>query len=145
MFADTLAAKACGSWPTVDDTGREASMRALGALEAAVMDVLWQAAAPLPVREVMRALTWPKPLAYTTVMTVLDNLHRKGYVERSLQGRAYFYRPAVDRGEVAAEAIRQVLNEAADPEAVLLHFASTVTDDESKALRSGLRRRRRPR
>jgi predicted transcriptional regulator len=145
MFADTLAAKACGSWPTWTTRAERASMRALGALEAAVMDVLWQAAAPLPVREVMRALTWPKPLAYTTVMTVLDNLHRKGYVERSLQGRAYFYRPAVDRGEVAAEAIRQVLNEAADPEAVLLHFASTVTDDESKALRSGLRRRRRPR
>ena len=43
------------------------------------------------------------------------------------------------------DAIRQVLNEAVDPEAVLMHFASTVTDDESKVLRSGLNRRKRRR
>jgi predicted transcriptional regulator len=120
-------------------------MRGLGALEAAVMDVLWNAEAPLPVRGVLEGLTWPKPLAYTTVMTVLDNLHRKGYVERSMQSRAYFYHPTVGRGEAAADAIRQVLNEAVDPEAVLMHFASTVTDEELKVLRSGLNRRNRRR
>ena len=120
-------------------------MRGLGALEAAVMGVLWSTEAPLPVRGVMEALTWPKPLAYTTVMTVLDNLHRKQYVERTMHGRAYLYRPTLSRGEAAADAIRQVLDEAVDPEAVLLHFASTVTDDESKVLRSGLNRRKRPR
>lgn len=120
-------------------------MRGLGALEAAVMGVLWSTDPPLPVRGVMEVLTWPKPLAYTTVMTVLDNLHRKGYVERTMHGRAYLYRPTMSRGEAAADAIRQVLDEAVDPEAVLLHFASTVTDDESKVLRSGLNRRKRPR
>jgi predicted transcriptional regulator len=120
-------------------------MRGLGALEAAVMDVLWNAEVPLPVRGVLDGLTWSKPLAYTTVMTVLDNLHRKGYVDRSMQSRAYFYHPTVGRGEAAADAIRQVLNEAVDPEAVLMHFASTVTDDELKVLRTGLNRRNRRR
>ena len=118
-------------------------MRGLGALEAAVMDVLWNAEAPLSVRGVLEGLTWPKPLAYTTVMTVLDNVHRKGYVERSMQGRAYLYHPKVARGEAAADAIRQVLNDAVDPEAVLMHFASTVTDEEVRVLRSGLDRRNR--
>lgn len=120
-------------------------MRGLGALEAVVMDVLWNAEAPLPVRGVLEGLTWPKQLAYTTVMTVLDNLYRKGYVEREMQSHAYQYHPAVTRGEAAADAIRKVLNEAVDPEAVLMHFASTVSDDESKVLRSGLNRRKRRR
>lgn len=117
-------------------------MRGLGALEAAVMDVLWSVKSPLSVRGVLDALTGDRALAYTTVMTVLDNLHRKGYVERSMHSRAYLYHPALSRGQAAADAIRQVLNETTDPEAVLLHFASTATDDESKVLRSGLRRRR---
>jgi len=120
-------------------------VRGLGALEAAVMGVLWDTEAPLPVRGVMDALTWDKPLAYTTVMTVLQNLYRKGYVERTMRGRAYLYRPTLSRDEVATGAIRQVLNEAVDPEAVLLQFASTVTDDESNVLRSGLNRRKRTR
>lgn len=123
----------------------EEAVRGLGALEAAVMGVLWDSEVPMPVRGVIDALSWPKPLAYTTVMTVLDNLHRKEYVERTMHGRAYQYRPALSRGEAAADAIRQVLNEAVDPEAVLLHFASTVTDDESRVLRSGLNRRKHPR
>lgn len=120
-------------------------MRGLGALEAAVMDLMWSAEESLPVRGVLEGLIWPKQLAYTTVMTVLDNLHGKGYVERVMQGHAYQYRPAVTRGAAAADAIRQVLNEASDPEAVLMHFASTVSDDELKVLRSGLNRRKRQR
>ncbi len=39
-------------------------------------------------------------MAYTTVMTVLDKLARKGTVTREKQGKAYFYSPAVDRAEV---------------------------------------------
>ena len=54
----------------------------LGELEAAVMDVLWDGAAPCRVRDVRACLAPGSPLAYTTVMTVLDNLHRKGWVRR---------------------------------------------------------------
>jgi predicted transcriptional regulator len=146
MQTDTLGAvrsNDAGPPGTGCKVGTEGPVRGLGALEAAVMAVLWDSEAPLPVRGVMDALTWDKPLAYTTVMTVLDNLHRKEYVERTMHGRAYQYRPTLSRGEAAADAIRQVLDEAVDPQAVLLHFASTVTDDESKVLRSGLNRRKR--
>lgn len=118
-------------------------MPGLGALEAAVMEVLWATTGPIPVRAVQERLTSGRPLAYTTVMTVLDNLHRKGFVEREFHGRAYHYRPSTTREETAAAAIRRVLAEAGNPEAVLLHFAATATDSESKVLRSGLNRRRR--
>lgn len=120
-------------------------MRGLGELEAAVMDVLWTSEQPLPVRAVLEALTRRKPLAYTTVMTVLDNLHRKGYVQRAKSGRAFMYEPSVSRGQAAADAIRQILDETVDTETALLLLARSVSEPESRALRHGLdRRRRRP-
>lgn len=80
-------------------------------------------------------------LAYTTVMTVLDNLHRKGYVERVMRGRAYQYRPAFTRSRASAEAMREILQGAGDREAALLHFVTSVSDAESELLRSALERR----
>ncbi|MGW5723362.1 BlaI/MecI/CopY family transcriptional regulator [Amycolatopsis sp. NPDC003865] len=115
-------------------------MQGLGELERAVMDVLWTAGAPMKVREVLDRLDTGKPLAYTTVMTVLDNLHRKRWVSRERIGKAYAYDPAVTRTEAAARSLRKVLDESGDPEAVLLHFARSATDHESAVLRQGLRR-----
>jgi predicted transcriptional regulator len=55
-------------------------MLGLGELEASVMDVLWSTAEPLRVRQVLDELNQHRDLAYTTVMTVLDNLHRKVFL-----------------------------------------------------------------
>jgi predicted transcriptional regulator len=52
-------------------------MRGLGELEAAVMNLVWTRDAPVTVREILTELQPVRPLAYTTVMTVFDNLHRK--------------------------------------------------------------------
>jgi predicted transcriptional regulator len=110
----------------------------LGELEAVVMDVLWSGDGPLRVRDVRLHLAPERPLAYTTVMTVLDNLHRKGWVRRELDGRAYLYRPAASREEETARALRDLLDAAGDTEAVLLHFARSVTERESAVLRDAL-------
>jgi len=115
-------------------------MRGLGDLERAAMDVLWRAETPLKVRDVLDRLDTGKELAYTTVMTVLDNLHRKQWVQRERIGKAYAYRPAFSRAEAAVRSLREVLDESGDREAVLLHFAESATADESKLLRQGLRR-----
>jgi predicted transcriptional regulator len=120
-------------------------MFGLGNLESAIMDVLWRADQPLKVRQVLDTLDTGKKLAYTTVMTVLDILHRKGWVERELDGKAYLYQPSLSRDEAAARALREVLESSGDPEAVLLHFASSVSDRESEVLRNGLRRKSRRR
>ncbi len=76
------------------------------------MAVLWQPDPPLhSVREVLDALTG-RDLAYTTVLTVLDRLAKKGFVHRVLEGRAWQYSAAVTREQIAAAAVRLVL---ADP------------------------------
>lgn len=120
-------------------------MRGLGDLEASVMDVLWSADGSMSVRAVLDTLAPQKALAYTTVLTVLDNLHRKGYVQRDKHGRAFQYSPRVSRGQAAADAIRQILDETSDTEAALLLLAGSVSETESRVLRRGLDRRRRSR
>jgi predicted transcriptional regulator len=48
-------------------------------------------------------------LAYTTVQTMLNILHRKGKVKRTLKDRAYFYRPAVSRSQVVKQAVNDLV------------------------------------
>lgn len=115
-------------------------VRALGGLEAAIMDVLWSEREAVRVREVVDALVATRPVAYTTVMTVLDNLHRKGWVRREMQGRAYHYTPTWSREEATARVLREMLDESSDPEAALLYFARSVSPRESELLREALER-----
>ena len=119
-------------------------MPRLGTLEAAVMDVLWSLGTPATVRDVLDALPAQRDLAYTTVMTVLTNLHRKGMAERAPDGRAYRYRPALTREAAAAASLREILDASDDPRSVLLHFAQTASEEESAALRHALSRRSGP-
>lgn len=117
-------------------------MRGLGDLEAAVMSVLWNAVEPMKVREVLDQLDTGKQLAYTTVMTVLDNLHRKQWVTRERQGNAYRYEAAFSREEASARALRHVLDSAENPNAVLTNFIQSVSDEETDLLRNVLRKKR---
>lgn len=106
------------------------------------MDILWDAPGEaLRVRDVLDRLPGDPPRAYTTVMTVLDNLHRKGWTERQSDGRGYRYFPAQPRVHAVAQAIREVLDSVEDTEAVLLHFAENITELEAAVLRRALRRR----
>ena len=75
------------------------------------MDVLWQTAVPLNVREVLGELNVGRSqaLAYTTVMTVLSRLADKGVLERSRDGRGYRYRALVP--DAAGVAVREVVRD----------------------------------
>src|SRR5260370_6834424 len=68
-------------------------MRQLGELEAVIRDRLWKWGRPALVREVVDDLHRDRPLAYTTVMTVMENLHRKGWLRRERDGRAWRHEP----------------------------------------------------
>ena len=68
-------------------------------LELEIMHVLWDAGAA-NVQTVQQQLK--RELAYTTVQTMLNILHRKGKVKRTLKDRAYFYKPAVSRRQVVS-------------------------------------------
>ncbi|MFE8597138.1 BlaI/MecI/CopY family transcriptional regulator [Archangium violaceum] len=70
----------------------------LGHLEAAVMDVVW-ARAPATAREVCDRMTGAEERAYTTIMTTMDRLHRKGLLDREKDGMAWRYTPALGKAE----------------------------------------------
>lgn len=89
---------------------RPGSFAVFGALERRVLDALWRRDAAVSVRDLSR--DFPST-AYTTLMTTLDRLYRKGVLERGKSGRAYLYRPRYGREElealIAAGAIDELL------------------------------------
>jgi len=76
-------------------------------LELEIMHVLWDTA-PANVQTVQQHLK--RELAYTTVQTMLNILHRKGKVKRTLKDRAYFYKPAVSRSHVTGQHISDIVD-----------------------------------
>jgi predicted transcriptional regulator len=76
-------------------------------LELEIMKVLWETG-PANVQTVQQNIG--RPLAYTTVQTMLNVLHRKGHAKRTLKLKAYFYRPAVSRSEVVSSAVGDVVD-----------------------------------
>jgi predicted transcriptional regulator len=71
--------------------------RGFGDLEAVVMDRLWERDGATTVREVFEDLLRDREIAYTTVMSTMDNLHRKGWLSRERDRKAYRYWPSMTR------------------------------------------------
>jgi BlaI family penicillinase repressor len=76
--------------------------------EFELMEILWSGG-EASVREVWQQVLPRRPLAYTTVMTVLDKMHRKGILTQRKQGKAYIYSPAIDRDQALAAVVDYVL------------------------------------
>ena len=104
-------------------------MRVLGHLEARVMDVVWSDAAPVAVRQVHHALQSTHPVAYTTVLTVMDNLHGKGQLQRRKHGRAWQYTTTRSYAQHTAALLQEILGDGADREEVLMHFVADLDPD----------------
>ena len=111
--------------------------------ELRLMDVLWKKEAAT-VSDVVAALPHNEPLAYSTVLTTLRILERKGYVSHEKEGRAYVYQPVVGREDARRSVVRYMMsrffnnspetlvlnileNEAVDPE-VLKRMKQMVDD-----------------
>jgi predicted transcriptional regulator len=109
----------------------------LGELERAVMEVLWDRAQPMVVRDVARALS-ERGLADTTIMTVLHRLAKKGFVQRHRAGRAWCYQPTASRGSYIAQLMLDALSLTGDREAALTHFAHSVSTPEAEVLSQAL-------
>ena len=75
-------------------------MRGLGDLESVIMDLVWGHDAPVTVRDLFDELRRDRPIAYTTVMSTMDNLYRKGWLSRSKEGKAYRYTATASREPV---------------------------------------------
>jgi predicted transcriptional regulator len=107
----------------------------LTAAEHRIMDVLWALDAGT-VADVTAAVGQP-PLAYTTVLTTLRTLERKGYVRHKVQGRAFVYLPAVDRDEVRRGVVGYVLREFFNdsPRTLMLNLLESEHVDKSELQR----------
>jgi BlaI family transcriptional regulator, penicillinase repressor len=81
----------------------------LAPLELDCMNTLWPVG-QATVREIRDLLAPRRPRAYTTIMTIMDRLARKGIVERKKVGRAYIYRPNLTAEEARSQALGQVVD-----------------------------------
>ncbi len=113
-------------------------MARLGDLERSVMDVLWASEGWLTAREVAARLDHERDLAYTTVLTVLERLERKGFVRRQRAARAHRYAAVDSREAVVAEAMMEALGNADDRGSALVRFVGSVSAEEAEILRRAL-------
>lgn len=115
--------------------------RGLGELEAVIIDRVWnRGATTTSVREIFDELAAEREIAYTTVMSTMDNLHNKGWLAREKDGKAYRYWPTLTREEHSARLMREALDAGGSPELVLNHFVEQIGAEESARLRAALRR-----
>lgn len=117
---------------------RGATVRGFGDLEAAIMDRLWARSGPATVRDLLDDLAPVRAPAYTTVLTVVDNLYKKGWLRREPVGRAFRYAPTISRAEYGARQLRHALDDAGDPAEALVRFVGKMNDSETAALRQAL-------
>lgn len=115
----------------------------LGDLERAVIEHLWAVPDSGPgvtVREVHDAVGVDRGLAYTTLMTVLDRMTKKGLASRRRDGRAWRYTAASSREELTSKAMHNTLGELAGHErrGALLHFLGSSSPEEVDELRAAL-------
>lgn len=113
----------------------------LGDLERVVMECLWgHDQGSLSVRDVHTELANQREIAYTTVLTVLDRLAKKGLVLRERDGRSWQYRAASSRAELTAQSMRHTMEDvdSSDRQAALLHFLDGASTDEVADLRAAL-------
>jgi predicted transcriptional regulator len=122
-------------------------MHGFGDLEAVIMHRVWDHGGPVTVRELFEQLQAERVIAYTTVMTTMDNLHRKGWLARVKEGKAYRYTAIASREEYSARLMREALDGGGDTQAVLSHFVAQMDGEESEVLRTVVRQLsdRRPR
>ena len=108
--------------------------RQLGPLEIEMLELLWRRGEGT-VRDLLEH--GRTNMAYTTAMTTLDRLYKKGLLRRRKQDRAFVYTPALTRAEytekLACHAIETMLN-CRQPQAVLSYFVDAVGDADEKLL-----------
>lgn len=117
--------------------------RGFGDLEAVVMDLVWDREGPVTVRDVFEALSERRPIAYTTVLSTMDNLYRKRWLKRQRSGKAYVYRAAMSREERSARLMKAAFDSGGDTNTVLAFFVEQMSAEQSALLKAALRKGRR--
>jgi predicted transcriptional regulator len=106
-------------------------------LEDEVLAVLWTSGRPMTPAEVQ--LEFDDRLAYTTVMSTLTRMYRKGLVSRETLGKGYVYTPTVDEASHTAQAMTDLLSRRRDRAGVLARFVSSLKPEDEELLQRLLR------
>jgi BlaI family penicillinase repressor len=105
--------------------------------ELAIMKIVWRLETAT-VRDVYEALRKIRPVAYTTVMTMMKVLEDKGYVQKTMVERAHVYRPSKPRHQVVGAMVRDFVDRVFDgaSASLLLHLAkdARMTERQRKAV-----------
>lgn len=123
--------------PTITSKGfspdKRGTAQVLGELQTAVMEILWKES-PLSVTEVEHKLQKKREIAHTTVLTILDRMHGKGFLLREKQGKAFVYSPRYSKEEfergVAQEVLSGLLSQFSEP--AISAFVELVGEDSDK-------------
>lgn len=102
------------------------------------MEELWRSGARA-VRDVCSHLTGGPPLAYTTVMTTLDRLYKKGLLKRHKDGTAFVYEPALTRDEyrcrIVERTVSGLMEKSSEADPVLAAFVDAAADVDEENLK----------
>ena len=115
-------------------------------LELEILKVLWDDS-PLPVREVRARLETQadRKLAHSSVITILNIMHRKGYLSRQKEGKSFFFSPQVQKENVAGSMMKDLLSRLfnGSPSAMVLNLieAADVDSEELAELRKLISRK----
>ena len=115
-------------------------------LELEILKVLWDDS-PLPVREVRARLEAEanRPLAHSSVITMLNIMHRKGFLRRRKEGKSFWFSPKVNKenvtGRIMGDLLSRLFNDS--PSAMVLNLLETaeIDSDELDALRKLITRK----
>ena len=78
----------------------------LGFLEIDVMKTIWKNKSSISVREIVKTLK--RPVAYTTIMTVVGHLYEKGFVKREKRKKTFYYSPIIDENIVIGSSLSNI-------------------------------------
>ena len=119
-------------------------VRGFGDLEAVVMDRIWNRDPDtVTVRDIFEELAAERQIAYTTVMSTMDNLYRKRWLQRQRDGKAYVYQASMSREERSARLMKAAFDAGGDTDAVLAFFVEQINAEQSAQLKAALRKGRR--
>lgn len=111
-------------------------------LEMQILSVLWNRGAST-VREVLKAMPDGKKRAYTSILSVMQVMEKKGLLRHTTRGAAHVYNPAVNRKKIIQPFMRKVLNEifAGRPSAMMqaLLTETSISDNEMAEIQKLLR------
>lgn len=96
------------------------------------MDVAWRSEQPLTVHDVHELLG--RVVAYTTVMTTLDRLYKKGLLARDQAGRAYTYSARMPRHRLAMQLVSNLVEDIGDEDTALLEELERFVEEKRRKL-----------